>query len=80
MIKGQHCPVLEKLLIVYEEQAPSPGKGKVAIMYLPSARTGLLVVLGTPDLHQKPHANALRPTLASCAKHYSNLYVHSGGF
>lgn len=40
-------------------------------MCLPSASTAHLMALGTPD--------APRPTLAFSAKHYSNLYVHSGG-
>lgn len=78
--KGPLRPVLETLLVVYAEQPPRSGKGRVVMVRLPRARTGLLVVLGTPDLHPKPDTNALRPTLASWAKHNSNLYVQSGGF
>lgn len=61
----------DKLLVVYEEQPPILGKGRVVTLCLPRARTALLMALGAPD--------ALRPALASFAKHYSNLYVHSGG-
>lgn len=40
-------------------------------MCLPGASTAHLMALGTPD--------APRPSLDFLPKHYSNLYVHSGG-
>lgn len=51
LVKGQLCLVLDKLLVVYEGQPPIPGEGRVVMVCLPCSRIGLLVVLGTPDLH-----------------------------